>query len=342
MSPRPEATESIEEVAAGWMARQRSGVMTADETRDLEAWLGADGAHREALEHVEGLWRASARLRSDPQVMALRHEAARAFPAARKRRWRMPAAAAAALVVGVLGSWQAMSPQTAPTAPLAAAVWDEQVFSTGVGQRVTVTLSDGSAVTLDTDSRLRAREVGGKRRVWLDRGQAFFRVAHDPSRPFVVTAGGRTITALGTAFNVRLEGDGVEVVLTEGRVRVEGPTPLLAPVTRKPPATELTPGSQLIAAKDDEWRVAKINVDEATSWRRGQLVFVRRPLIEVVEEMNRYSEKKIVVADEALAIAPITGGFAEGDVDGFVQALRGYGLAAVASESHETVVLKSQ
>lgn len=339
MSQHAETHESLEEVAAGWVARQRSGTMTAEETRELNAWLEAGAANREAFEHVDGLWRASARLRADPQIMALRDDAMRAYPGRRRPRW-LPAAAAAVVAVAVLGGWHAISPQTSPTSSLANSR-DEQTFSTGVGQTATVTLSDGSAVTLDTGSRLRAREVNGQRRVWLDRGQAFFKVAHDPSRPFVVAAGGRTITALGTAFNVRLERDRVEVVLAEGRVRVEGPKPVFTPLPRKPAAAELTPGSRLIAARDQDWRIAKVNVDEVTSWRRGQLVFVRRPLGEVVEEMNRYSEKKIVVADEALAQAPITGGFAEGDIEAFVRAVRGYGLASVASEDERSVVLKA-
>lgn len=340
MNETPMIPETLEEVAAGWVARQRSGAMTPAETAELEAWLDADVAHRDAFEHVEGLWRASAHLRSDPGIMALRDEAMRAYPSRPRRRWA-PAAAAAVLAVAALAGWQAVSPQTAPMAALSA-VRGEQVFSTGVGRTATVTLSDGSAVALDSDSRLRAREAGGERRVWLDRGQAFFTVAHDPSRPFIVTAGGRTITALGTAFNVRLDGDRVEVVLAEGRVKVEGARPILAPAPRTPPAAELTPGSRLVAARNQEWQIAKVDVEAATSWRRGQLVFVRRPLGEVVEELNRYSEKKIVIDDPSLASAPITGGFPEGDIDAFVRAVQGYGLASVASNTEAAVVLEAQ
>lgn len=332
--------ETLEEIAAGWLARQRSGLMTAEERAELDAWLAVDPAHREAYDHGENLWRASAHLRTDPQIMALRDEAARAWPPRPRRRW-LPATAAAAAMVGVFGGWQAISPQTAPTAALIRP-GDEQAFSTGIGQTATVTLSDGSVVMLDTNSRLRARRVNGQRRVWLDQGQAFFKVAHDRAHPFVVAAGGRTITALGTAFNVRLDRDRVEVVLAEGRVKVEGAKPFLAPARQKPPAAELAPGSRLVAAPDQQWQIAKVNVDVATSWRRGQLVFVRRPLGEVVDEINRYSEKKIVVADASLAEAPITGGFPEGDVEAFVRAVESYGLATVSSDSDSKVVLSAK
>jgi transmembrane sensor len=340
MTVEPHNDERLEDVAAGWVARQRSGVMTAEEAQALQQWLAADPAHREMFDHVEGLWRASAGLRTDPRIMALRDEAMAAYPA-RRRPW-LPFAAAAAFAVALLGGWEVISPQTAPS-PALIGLPQEQVFSTGVGQTANVTLSDGSIVTLDTDSRVRAREASGKRLVWLDRGQAFFKVAHDASRPFVVTAGGRTITALGTAFNVRLDRGRVEVVLAEGRVKVEGPPPsIFSPAPKRPPVAELTPGSRLTAGEAQNWQIAKVDVDTATSWRKGQLVFVRRPLGDVADELNRYSEKKIIVRDETLARAPITGGFAEGDVDGFVRAVEGYGLATVASNNDGAVVLQAR
>lgn len=322
--------ETLEEIAAGWVARQRSGVMTDQEARDLELWLSAEPTHREAFEHVESLWRLSAGLRTDPQIMSLRDAAMAAHP---PRRWRwMAGAAAAAAVVMAVGGWSLFSgPQ-------------QQVFSTGVGQTATVTLEDGTLVTLDTNTRLRARETGDSRLVRLDRGQAFFKVAKDPSRPFSVTAGDKTITALGTAFNVRLDRGRVEVILEEGKVKVAGvkPPPLLAPVTRTPPVAEMAPGSRLVAADSKNWRIAKVDVAEATSWRQGQLVFVRRPLGDVAAELNRYSEKKIVVQDDTLAAAPITGGFAVGDVNAFVEAVESYGLGYVASNSEQAVVLQAE
>lgn len=343
MTPHaPETTEAIEEVAAGWIARQRSGAMTDQEARDLEVWLDRDPANREAFEHVEGVWRASAGLRTDPQIMVLRDAAMKAHPPGRPR-WLAAAGMAAALAVAVLGGWSVISPQTMPAAALIGAP-QEQVFSTGVGQTATVTLGDGSIVTLDTNTRLRAHETEGRRMVRLDRGQAFFKVAHDRSRPFTVAAGGKTITALGTAFNVRLERGRVEVVLTEGRVKVSGPKPLQLPLSPPPrpiPEADMTPGSRLVAAGSDDWRIVRVDVQEATSWRQGQLVFVQRPLGDVADELNRYSRKKIVIRDEELAHAPITGGFAVGDVEGFVEAVEGYGLAYVTSDSENAVVLQA-
>ena len=341
MTAQPREGEELpHEVAAGWVARQRSGAMTDQDGRDLETWLDRDPAHREAFEHVRGIWRTTAGLRTDPQIMALRDAAMSAHGG--HRRWPAIGAVAAALVVAVFGGWGLVSPQTWPAGALIGAP-QKQVFRTGIGQTATVTLEDGSIVTLDTNTRLSARETAGRRMVALERGQAFFKVAHDPSRPFIVAAGDKRITALGTAFNVRLlKANRVEVVLTEGRVKVAGIRPVrTGSAPSKPPVADMTPGSRLVTAPAGDWQMARVNVDEATSWRTGQLTFVRRPLGAVAEELNRYSQKKIVIRDPELAAAPITGGFAAGELDSFVAAVESYGLARVTSETDTSVVLQA-
>ncbi len=334
-SPPPAAVpETLEETAAGWFARRRSGQMTVAELRDFEAWLDRDLEHRAAFEHVEDLWRASAMMRADPEVMALRDAAKRAHPLIRPRRL----VAAAAAVAAVVGGWAAIDAGLVPGLG-----GGEQAFATGVGQTATVTLRDGSKVTLDTDTRLRTRESGRRRQVWLDHGQAFFRVAHDPSRPFVVAAGGKTVTAVGTAFDVRLDGRRLEVTLVQGKVRVEAPGESgLVRNAGSVRSTDMTPGSQLVAAPDRGWKVARVDTDKAVGWMAGQLTFVRRPIGEVAAELNRYSEKKIVIRDPAAAAQPITGGSATGDVRGFVEAVQNYDLAQVAGDSDTEVELAAR
>ena len=113
-------------------------------------------------------------------------------------------------------------------------------------------------------------------------------------------------------------------------------------MTKAPPVADIAPGSRLVGQGAHERRIARVDVEEATSWRQGQLVFVRRPLGDVAAELNRYSEKKIVIQNDELAHAPITGGFAVGDVDAFVEAVESYGLAYVASNTEQSVVLQAQ
>jgi transmembrane sensor len=236
------------------------------------------------------------------------------------------AAAFAAAVVGLGGLGVYL--QTMPK-PLV-----DQSFRTAVGQQATVTLPDGSQLTLNTDTVVRTKADEDRRLVYLDRGQAFFKVAKNPRHPFVVQAAGRTVTALGTAFDVRVDHGELKVVLVEGRVRVQSAKPSAvppangaAPTPAPPPmTTDMAAGSQLVAVTDSDWRLTSTNVERETSWLKGQLVFDDQALGAIVEEMNRYSTRKMVIDDD-LAQRRLSGNFTPGDVHGFSQALRAAGLA---------------
>ena len=315
-----------EDIAIAWFSRERSGEMTAQEGADLQAWLEADSAHAEAYAAVSETWVDVGLVREDPQVMAMR-ERWRASEQERRRRVVLRGIAASVMAAvlggGALAGWQyATGPR-----PLA-----DRTFQTALGEQSVVTLPDGSEVTLNTNTVLRTRAAEGKRLVYLERGQAFFEVAKDAGRPFVVTAAGRTVTALGTAFDVRLDEGAFKVTLVEGKVRVEAvaakATPGGAgPRSMKVQATEMVAGSQLVAPDDEHWRLTPANVLNETSWTRGQLVFENRPLGEVVEELNRYSARKMIIADASLNTLPVSGTFKVGDVDRFIHALEAYHFA---------------
>ena len=318
-------TRTVEQMAADWFALRRSGPLGAEDAQAFEAWLAADPEHRAAYDNLEHYWQVAAAVREDPQVLAMRDGA--------DRRWRMRrvvtwggaiAASIAVLVVAAVWLWSPVL------------ISGRQDFETAVGQTQTVMLPDGSAVTLDTDSVMRVHLTAGERRIHLDRGRAFFRVAHDATRPFRVVAAGRTVTALGTVFEVRADPRRFEVTLVEGRVRVEEPPKLTA---AKPASVELTPGAQLVATANSSWAVAETDVARETSWLDGRLAFDNDPLSTVVAEMNRYSDKKIVIRDPAVANTPVLGVFRAGDVDAFVDAVENYRLAKVGVETETTVEL---
>jgi transmembrane sensor len=330
-----------EAAASRWFARKRSGEMTAREAAELDAWLAADAEHRALFDQAEYWWGAASALRGDPEILKLREEVTGRRRLIPRPRFVLGGAMAASLAAAVFGGWQAMDAGLIPT-PVAL-IKGEQTFRTGVGQTATVRLRDGSVVTLDTDTIVRARETKGERLIWLTRGQAFFKVAHDRSRPFRVAAGDKVVTAVGTAFSVRVQKHAVEVTLVEGKVRVqEASAPPLLP-TAKPPVrvapTEMTAGSKLVAVQDKGWVLRPVDTAKAESWMQGQLIFEDRPLGEVAAELNRYSDRKIVIADQAVASTPITGAFATGDVNAFVSAVRSYHLAAVTSENGKEVEL---
>ena len=326
-------------VATAWFSRQRSGEMTEPDQAALREWLEEDPANLEAYRAVRGAWLDLNAVRAHPQVMTMREELA--MSEARTRRRFAIGALAACFVAGILvltgvAGWQWLS---APR-PLG-----DHTFTTALGERATITLPDGSELTLNTDTVVRTRADDARRLVYHDRGQVDLKVAKDPRHPFIVTAGGRTITALGTAFDVRLEKGVFEVTLVEGKVRVESvlaykvdpaTSVSAAPSRDDVQATEMTAGTQLIAPDEGEWRLARTNVAIETSWTRGQLIFDDEPLKDVVAELNRYSDKKMVVPSVSLQDTPISGNFKPGDVDGFVYALEKFGLArGVASAGGE-------
>ena len=339
-----EEAMSVDDLAAAWFARQRAGDMTPAEAAELEVWLAADPEHRAALDALQRAWERAEIARHDPEILAWRERALK-----RPSGWRRfltPRAIAAALAIAVLGvgsTWMVGS------AGLLTGYWrfSGQEFHTDHGQRATFSLPDGSKVTLNTDSRLRTRAIDGKRMVYLDKGQAFFRVAKDSAHPFVVHAGGRTITAIGTAFDVRVEGKRFEVTLVEGKIRVEAPLPAApaktkadqpAPVVQ---ATEMAAGSQLVAVDPRGWTVRPADTTRETSWLAGRLMFENETLATVAAEFDRYSEQKIAFADPALAEVRITGTFRSGDVGTFVRALERYRLARVETETDDAVRLSA-
>lgn len=312
--------------AADWFAMRRSGAMTPAQAAELEAWL-SDPDNRAALQAVERTWAVLGAARDEPDMLALREGAERAhrFPG----RWALGAAAATLAAVLVLGA-----PQLAPALRQALPAPAEQTFSTGVGQMTTMTLPDGSVVTLDADTVLRMRENGRERLVTMDKGRAFFRVAHDPARPFSVVAGGKRVTAQGTAFDVRLTEDCFELVLVEGKVKVADSARF-----RRRQTADLEAGSRLLVESEGRWDVTRVNVERETSWLRGWLTYDNERMGAIAQDLNRHSRKKVVIRDEAVAATPMMGAFKPGDVEGFVRAARFYNFARVASETDEAVVL---
>jgi transmembrane sensor len=339
--PTPAPSELPQRAAARWFARSRSGAMTAHELRELEVWLGHDPANRAAYDHLARLWGGADAARNDPEVMEMRDAAARAQ---RRRRWRAALAVAACVVAVCFVGAGAANWMTAGgnASPALVADGEHQEFKTSVGQTATVTLADGSVVTLDTNTVLRTRTTWNRRYAELARGRAFFRVAHQPARPFVVLANGRTVTALGTSFEVSIEPTNVEVTLVSGKVRVEQPR---APASEAPAETRQTtvlrPGTKLVAPNGGAWQVATADVVRETSWVEGLLRFRDQPIGEVAAELNRYSRKQVIIGDPAVASRPIQGAFAQGDIEEFVRAAVAYGLADVAADSSVEVVLVS-
>jgi transmembrane sensor len=267
------------------------------------------------------------------------------------RRWRISGTMVASLVVGVAMWWgfrtptvpRNLSPAVVHVAgdPSSALIREA---STQLGERSFLVLADGSKVTLNTASAVRADYSGRDRRLTLLRGEAFFDVAKDPTRPFVVTAGSRQVIAVGTAFNVRLQDRGVRVTLVEGKVRViksrpaDSGTGVLDPTG---PAVTLVAGSALVTNANGAEHVERLDADRATSWRKGKLVFEGERLADVVAEMNRYSRETLEIADPTLKDRKVSGVFEPTEGHAFAKALEAYGIARATQETAARIVLNS-
>ena len=298
----------IEAQAARWLLRGEAPDWSARDQAALDAWLAEATAHRVAFYRLEVGWRRANRL------AALRRPAGRrARPWIYRWRTAMIAAGIAAGVAAVAG--------------IAGVLWvlphSPTRYTTDVGAHRTVTLADGSQVQLNTATRLRASIDGDTRTVWLESGEAYFEVTHQAGRPFVVHAGDRRVTVLGTKFSVRRLGSEVKVTVLEGRVRVEGPSG-----SAGMQQAVVDPGTELLA-QGVSTVVVKTSVDKlatALSWRSGILSFEGTSLGDAVAEFNRYNVGQITVDPSASAVR-IGGVFDASNVEGFVRLLHeAYGL----------------
>ncbi|MET3667640.1 FecR domain-containing protein [Caulobacter sp. 1776] len=299
-----ESSADIDAAAAAWAARADRGPLSDEDQAALEAWAAEDprraGAYAKALAVSVHLDRARG-LGADFTPAA--HPVARAAAKATERRRLLATggALAAASVVGAIG-YGAMS--------------FKGRITTAKGDIRRAPLADGSAVTLNTDTAIRAAFDGKMRRVDLLRGEALFDVAKDPARPFVVVAGDVRVRAVGTSFTVRAHADGqVGVIVREGVVEVwrgaEGKPVRLAAerAIQVAAAGALTPATVGAAA-----------VDRAMAWRQGQLDLDGLTLGQAASEFARYSDRRIVIDDPAVAKLKMTGLFSASDPDGFAKA----------------------
>ncbi|MGV8942447.1 MAG: FecR family protein [Lysobacter sp.] len=213
-------------------------------------------------------------------------------------------------------------------------------YRTDIAEQRVIPLEDNSSIALDGATALRVQFNNDARTVELVDGQAQFSVAYDPARPFKVHAGELTVVALGTIFTVEQVAGRTRVILIEGRVAVlpdtrrasrlnallDKPTPAAStdPAAYASGTMELGVGDELRLDRDGRANVTKVDLDSATAWRRGKLVFHDIPLDEAVSRMNRHSRLQIRMEDPELAALPVSGVFQAGDAGAFAHALESY------------------
>lgn len=307
-----EDADPIRTQAATWFARLHADELSDDEHVEHQAWLDSNPAHRLAYERIERMWSMLGDFSPTAEIgqrLAAIPTAAPQTPAPlqrRPRRMQWLAACAAALTAVVIG-WRVFAPAPA----------SEQRYASAVGEQRSITLDDGTQVDLDTSTTLRVRYSRQQRRIELDQGRAFFKVAHDSTRPLTVDTAQGSVRAVGTQFEVYRQDNGLDVTLFEGKVQLRA----AAADDSAAALATLTPGQRAHLAAGKALQVQNFHGGSAPAWIDGQLVFEDLPLRAAVAEFNRYGGSPLRVSDAALGELRVSGVFRSNDSTGFVEAL---------------------
>jgi transmembrane sensor len=331
---------AIEAEAMAWLAEREEG-FAPGRAAAFEAWRRRDARHaasvaelEQVLAQLDGL----ADLRDE--VNAHFNRVSPSTPPGRDAPapvpifpWWRPvvwSGLAAALVLGAFLGFNALRSTPGPATH----------YATTTAGYERARLADGSTLELNTASAARVRFTAAERRVELESGEAHFEVAHDNARPFVVSAGGLTVRAVGTAFNVRYVSGAVEVTVTEGKVTV-GPafsaTGATLVAANQRLALPLAPAAAPVPAIET---LAPADVRAVLSWQRRVTDFSDTPLSEVTARFNRHNSLQLVIAEPALGSRRIGGMFALDDVEAFVRLLERDGIIR-AERQGDTLLLRA-
>lgn len=354
-SDDPLSHESVAEAAARWLARKDRG-FTATEAREFAHWRSANPLHDTAFEQIDQVWRDCDLAKADPELAAMARQLdestrERLHPQRNWWKWGIALAAAAAAIAFLLVPLAKLQDNTgepgvrsatvaADTSPAAYRIIPDRARH--------IALADGSVVDLFDDSEVEVRFEASVRNVRMIRGEAFFTVAHDRSRPFIVTAGMAAVRAVGTAFSVRMDSKTVTVLVTEGKVNVnDGMKGHSLPLQLLPAdagtavrdrtdedfAAEslVSAGQRVIVHVDpaDGGAVAQAKLEsvgpaemeQSLAWKSEWFVFKRTPLGEAIKAFNQRGAPKLVLGDPSLSSRLLGGTFRSDNVEGFVRLL---------------------
>jgi transmembrane sensor len=307
------------EQASEWLLRMDNPARTEEDVNEWLRWCDEDSDNLAAFEAFQRDWRDLDALKvnadaeesvpalsgitddlilSEPQKKALLAQESHrlSIPRVRRRTPMVPVAVAACLALVALAV--ILLPHERELS-----IPRQQVAATQTNRAAT--LPDGSRVILSAQTSINVDFNGSKRNLELSAGEAYFKVKHDRQHPFIVHAGDISVTAVGTAFDVRREPDGVTVTVEEGTVEIAGNVFAkkgLPTTWRAEAGYRLTYSSQGRTAM-----IASVDTSNALAWRSGELAYVWEPLGAVIEDLNRYSEHKVIIKDPAIAELRFTG-----------------------------------
>ena len=345
---------AVIEAAAAWFMRLKDEALDAEARArlkaELDAWLAEDEAHRRAWELAQRAWTVAGALPArnnadkaaktpagkqgrkataplpDPARPLKTPRPAKAQTPAKWIRWATTPKFAIAATVAAMFLLFKFAPQFS--------VWLRADFQTVTAQTQSLFLDDGSKIIIGAESALTQDFSASRRKLALLRGEAWFEVAPDQARPFIVTAGGMTIRVIGTAFDVAMTGRAIAVALARGSVEIRRPG-------KTPLQKTLKPGQRLVIDRNSGVvRITKVEPALMGGWRNGQLIVHGARLADVVDTIDRYYPGTITLISQPLAERRVTGVF---DLNNPQKALRSllspYGASAHKLTPWHTIIL---
>ncbi len=305
-----------EKVASEYVARLHSGELTQSDEDALEKWLAKDPRNKEEYEKHLNVWSLSADLEDDEEFQN------EDFGKLGSRQGLKRYVGVAAMLLLILSTYLIIENFIVET--------NQNIYVTKIGEQKTISLTDGSTVTMNTNTKLSVRMSQEERFVTLEFGEAFFDVVRDEERPFSVVAGERTVRVLGTRFNVLLDGEKTKVGVVHGLVAVHDAqkealrSNAIDSVMGQDEAIKLEAGNLVTfqnIASTQPVREKYEDLDRLDEWRKQIITFDEKSLMEVLKELNRYSSKKILVEDRDVIDLKVSGVFPLTDIDAILEGM---------------------
>jgi transmembrane sensor len=320
-----ETHDAVSHRAAVFFERQRFGGWSDADQAEFDAWIAESFLHRVAYLRVK-------RIAAYTEHLAAVHTFEVGLGVyygngkVMHRWFAFPLLAAASVaLIASIGIPFANSLMQSP----------DRTFSTAIGDHTLLKFADGTEIELNTDSAMRYRMTTVERTVWLEKGEAWFRVSHSAANPFTVVIGKHRITDLGTEFLIRRGSDGIEVALLNGRaaLSMEGAQTAM-----------LKPGDDAVATpvSISVTRKTSKELADALAWRRGVLVFRKTKLADVVREFNRYNTTKLVIADPSIADEPISADLKADHYEDFLQLAQTILNLRIDREGNDILISRGQ
>ncbi len=342
--------EQIQEQACLWISRMDRG-LSQTEQRDLVTWCNQNSTHHSTLLKMASYW-------DDVSVL---NELSGLFPLEKNhsshRKIISIALAASVAIVSLFSTNALMNKSFLPFIPSLneQSLTQTKTLTTPIGEQSSFTMSDGTHIQLNTNSVVEVAYTSSFRQLTLVQGEARFDVAKDKSRPFTVTSGEKSFTALGTIFNVQKSDEkAMELMVTEGRVLITKADEALEVIKQtmltvnentlesELPGILVISGEKAIIAEHSKTPVEKVSLDQVQrdlAWQQGMLIFDGESLSDALLEVSRYTSSRFKILDPKMASVKVSGYFKANDVDGLLASLNSNFNISYSKSADSTISL---